>query len=188
VLMVPLRFVAGVLGARITAADGGELLVTLTPSEKETAAEPEGGIDSDVGETRIGNSYYEWSMNYPPGLVVGDSGGNERVATFMSAENDYYLEVHASPPEVQVDLEGLLENLVRSSEDGGETVLDREVVPEAKVPYARIVSKDSSGALWEGRQHYAGGRLYEIYLTDDTAVNYKDLDQYSVLLDSFEPS
>lgn len=188
VLMVPLRFVTGVLGARITAADGGGLLVTLTPSEKDTIAEPESGIDSDVGKTRIGNSYFEWSMNYPPGLVVGDSGGNENVATFMSAENDYYLEVHASPQEVLLDPEGLLENLVRSSEEGGETVLDREVVPEAKVPYARIVSKDSSGALWEGRQYYADGRLYEIYLTDDNAVNYKDLDQYVVLLDSFQPS
>lgn len=47
----------------------------------------------------------------------------------MSAENNYYLEVHASPQEVPLDPEGLLENLVRSSEEGGETVLDREVVP-----------------------------------------------------------
>ena len=186
VLMVPLRFVSGVLGARITPAEGGGLLVTLAPSEEETA-EPDSGIDSDIGKTRIGNSYFEWSMNYPPGLVVGDSGGNESVATFMSAENQYYLEVHASPQEVPADPEELLENLVRASEDSGETLLDRGIVPDAATPYARTVSKDSSGALWEGRQYYAGGRLYEIYLTDDTAANYKDLDKYAGLLDSFQP-
>lgn len=187
VLMVPLRFVSGVLGARITPSESGGLLITLVPSEKETA-EPESGIDSDIGKTRIGNSYFEWTMNYPPGLVVGDSGGNESVATFMSAENQYYLEVHASPQEVPVEPDELLENLVRASEEGGETILDREIVPEATVPYARTVSKDSSGALWEGRQYYAGGRLYEIYLTDDNAANYKDLDKYAGLLNSFQPS
>ncbi|MFD1903699.1 hypothetical protein ACFSQ7_05575 [Paenibacillus rhizoplanae] len=31
VLMVPLRFVAGVLGARMTPAEGGGILVTLSP-------------------------------------------------------------------------------------------------------------------------------------------------------------
>lgn len=188
VLMVPLRFVAGVLGAAITPADGGGLLLSLKPSETESSAAPQSSIDSDVGKTRIGNSYLEWSMNYPPGLVVGNSGGNESVATFMSAEEAYYLEVHATPLALPLDPEELLENLVRASEDGGETVLDREVVLKTKVPYARTVSKDSSGALWEGRQYSAGGRLYELYLTDDNAANYKDLAKYAVLLDSFQPA
>ncbi|QUL54491.1 copper amine oxidase N-terminal domain-containing protein [Paenibacillus tritici] len=188
VLMVPLRFVAGVLGARVTPAGGGGIRVTLAPSLAVTAVDTQGGIDSDIGKTRIGNSYLTWSMNYPPGLVVGDSGGDEGVATFTSAENDYYLEVHASPLAVPLDPEGLLENLVGSSQEGGEIVLDRETVPEARTPYARTVSKDSSGALWEGRQYYANGRLYEIYLTDDKAANYKDLGKYAALLNSFQPS
>ncbi|WP_238651044.1 copper amine oxidase N-terminal domain-containing protein [Paenibacillus piscarius] len=188
VLMVPLRFVSGVLGARIMPESGGGLRVTLAPAATETSAAVQSGIDSDAGKTRIGNSYLQWSMNYPAGLVSGDSGGDESVATFTSAEKGYYLEVHASPSATPLDAEGLLENLVRSSEGGGETVLDREAVPGAKTPYARIVSKDSSGALWEGRQYYAGGRLYEIYLTDDNAANYKDLAKYAALLNSFQPA
>lgn len=186
VLMVPLRFVAGVIGARISPGISGELVITMVPSKVDELPE-EQGIDSDVGKTRVGNSYYQWSLNYPAGLVIGDSGGNESVASFMSAENQYYLEVHVSMLEIPADPEELLEALVRAAEDGGETVLDRRTLPEAEVPYARIVSKDSSGALWEGRQYYAGGRLYEIYLTDDRAANYKDLDKYAVLMDSFEP-
>lgn len=187
VLMVPLRFVSGVLGARIMPESGGGLRVTLAPSVTETSAAGQGGIDSDAGKTRIGNSYLQWSMNYPAGLVAGDNGGDESVATFTSAEKGYYLEVHASPFATPLDAEGLLEHLVRSSEEGGETVLDREAVPGAKTPYARIVSKDSSGALWEGRQYFADGRLYEVYLTDDNAANYKDLAKYAALLNSFQP-
>ncbi|MNO30677.1 hypothetical protein D3C76_206210 [compost metagenome] len=186
-LLVPLRFVAGVLGARISPVSGGGLLVTLASSAGEEDT-PETGIDSDVGKTRIGNSYYGWSLNYPPGLVVGDSGGNESVATFTNAEDLYYLEVHASPLETAADPEELLDRLVREAEEGGETILDRAALPNAAVPYARIVSKDTSGALWEGRQYYSDGRLYELYLTDDTAANYKDLNKYASLLNSFKPS
>lgn len=186
VLMVPLRFVAGVLGARITPGNGGGLMVSLVPTETEEA-EAESSIDSDVGKTRIGNSYYQWSLNYPAGLVVGDSGGNEAIATFIHAENQYYLEVHAALQETPKNAEELLEELVRAAEESEETILDRAVYPDAVIPYARIVSKDSGGALWEGRQYYADGRLYELYLTDENAANYKDLDPYASLLNSFRP-
>ncbi|WP_410512548.1 stalk domain-containing protein [Paenibacillus sp. BR2-3] len=189
VLMVPLRFVAGVIGAGISSGNNGDILVSLTaPQDEKGSPEDRGGIDSDVGKTKIGNSYYQWSMNYPSGLMVGDNGGEESVATFMSAENLYYLEIHATIQEVQPDADEMLDQLVRSAEDGGETVLDREIFPQAKVPYARVVSKDSSGALWEGRQYYGDGRLYELYLTDDNAVNYKDFAKYAGLLNSFQPS
>ncbi|SDM72027.1 Copper amine oxidase N-terminal domain-containing protein [Paenibacillus jilunlii] len=187
-LLVPLRFVAGVLGARISPVSGGGLVVTLASSASDEDTPETSGIDSDVGKTRIGNSYYHWSLNYPPGLVVGDSGGNESVATFTSAENQYYLEVHALPLEKAADPEELLDRLVREAEEGGETVLDRAAFPDEAVPYARIVSKDTSGALWEGRQYYSGGILYQLYLTDDTAANYKDLNKYASLLNSFQPS
>lgn len=186
VLMVPLRFVAGVLGARITPGNGGGLLVSLVPPETEEE-EAESSIDRNVGKTRIGNSYYQWSLSYPSGLVVGDSGGNEAIATFINTESQYYLEIHASPQESPKDSEQLLEGLVRAAEEGEETVLDRAAYPKAAVPYARIISKDSGGALWEGRQYYADGRVYELYLTDDTAANYKDLDKYASLLNSFRP-
>ncbi|WP_150270392.1 stalk domain-containing protein [Paenibacillus tepidiphilus] len=189
VLMVPLRFVAGVLGARIAPGTNGELVVTLTRQAEEKEPSPAGGgIDSSVGKKRIGNSYYQWSLSYPSELVVGDSGGNESVATFVSAENEYYLEVHASPLETPATAEELLERLVRAAEEAGELVLDREAFPKATVPYARVISKDTSGALWEGRQYAAEGRLYELYLTDDRAVNYKDLTKHAELLDSFRPS
>ncbi|WP_379157419.1 stalk domain-containing protein [Paenibacillus sp. sgz5001063] len=186
-LLVPLRFVAGILGARVTPGSGGGLQITLLPPEDEEVDQDSSGIDSDVGKTRIGNSYYGWSMNYPSGLIVGDSGGNESVATFTNTENQYYLEVHVSPMETAADPDELLERLVREAEEGGETILDRVIVPNAEVPYARIVSKDTSGALWEGRQYYSNGKVYELYLTDDNAGNYKDLNPYASLLNSFIP-
>ncbi|WP_340005291.1 stalk domain-containing protein [Paenibacillus sp. FSL K6-0276] len=188
VLMVPLRFVASVLGATLSRGNGGELIITLVSADNEGDVPVGTGIDSDVGKTRIGNSYFQWTLNYPSGLIAGNSGGDESVATFSSADNLYYLEIHVSDQAVSVDADGLLEQLVREVEEGNELILDRESFPKASVPYARLVSKDSSGALWESRLLYAGGRLYEIYLTDEKATHYKDLAKYAGLLSSFRPS
>ncbi|KGE20479.1 stalk domain-containing protein [Paenibacillus wynnii] len=188
VLMVPLRFVAGVIGAGISSGSKGTIVVSMAAPLADSRSPKNDGIDSGVGKTKVGNSYYEWSMNYPSGLIVGDSGGDENVATFMSSENLYYLEIHATLLEVKADVDEMLDQLVRSSEESGETILDRGTFPEAMIPYARVVSKDSSGALWEGRQYYANGRLYELYLTDDNAMNYKDFAKYAGLLNSFQPS
>ncbi|AHV99284.1 stalk domain-containing protein [Paenibacillus sabinae] len=191
VLMVPLRFAAGVIGAKVSAGSGGSIVVALPAANSANSGDgslPEGGIDSEAGKTKVGNSYEEWSMQYPAGLIIGDSGGEEGVSSFMSADNAYYLEVHVTTQEAASDADDLLDQLVRSSEDGGEVVLDREVFPKAAIPYARIVSKDPSGALWEGRAYYANGRLYKLYLTDDRAENYKDFAKYAGLLNSFRPS
>jgi hypothetical protein len=188
VLMVPLRFVASVLGATLSQGNDGELIITLVPAVNEGDVPADIGIDSDAGKTQIGNSYFQWKLNYPSELMAGNTGGEESVATFSSADNLYYLEIHASDQAVSVDADGLLEQLVREVEEGGELILDRESFPNASVPYARLVSKDSSGALWESRLMYAKGRLYEIYLTDEKAMNYKDFAKYAGLLGSFRPS
>jgi hypothetical protein len=188
VLMVPLRFVASVMGATLSQGNDGELLITLVPADHEGGIPVDTGIDSDVGKTRIGNSYFQWTLNYPSGLIAGNSGGDESVTAFTSADNLYYLEVHVSEQVVSVDADGLLEQLVREVEEGGELISDRESFPKASVPYARLVSKDSSGALWENRLYYAEGRLYEIFLTDEKATNYKDFTKYAGLLNSFRPS
>lgn len=188
VLMVPLRFVASVMGATLSRGNDGELLVSLVPTAIEGDTPEDSGIDSDAGKTRIGNSYLKWTMDYPAGLIAGNMGGDENVATFSSADNQYYMEVHVMGQAVSVDAEGLLEQLVREVEVAGELIVDQESFPKAVVPYARLVSKDTSGVLWENRLYYAEGRLYEIYLTDEKATSYKDFAKYSELLGSFRPS
>lgn len=187
VLMAPLRFLADALGAKITAGSGGSLVISLPAEQGSGTGEGDEFTDSESGKTRVGNSYYGWSLNYPSDLIVGDSGDEESVATFMSATGAYYLEIHASELPVPLNADELLEQLVDESRDNGEGVLDREAVESAAAPYARIVSRDANGALWESRSYAANGRLYDLYLTDDNAVSYKDLAQYAGLLDSFRP-
>lgn len=59
VLMVPLRFVAEVLGARVAPAEGGGVLVALSPPVAVVGVEAQSGIDSDAGKP--GSATVIWS-------------------------------------------------------------------------------------------------------------------------------
>ncbi|AJS60334.1 copper amine oxidase [Paenibacillus sp. IHBB 10380] len=185
-LMVPLRLVAQGIGAKVSSSADGTLSISL--ETKQNAANPDvSGIDSDVGKTKIGNSFYEWTINYPTELIIGSGGEYENIATFSDAEEAYYVEVHADKQDVELEADDLMQQLVEEAKSAGEVILDRETFPNAKVPYASIILKDSDDILWECRAYYHNERLYEVYLADLHASNYKDLSKYSAFLNSFKP-
>ncbi|WP_240913451.1 copper amine oxidase N-terminal domain-containing protein [Paenibacillus favisporus] len=186
-LMVPLRVVAQGIGAQMNTGSAGEWVISLKPSEDD-ASPQDPGIDSDVGKTKIGNSYYGWTMNYPSGLIVGSGDETESIASFNDAEEKYYIEVHASDEDADLSTDDLLDRLVEDAKKGGEMVVDRGTFPKAKVPYARIVTKDGDGTFWECRMYSSHNRLYELYFADLQASNYKDLNKYAGLLNSFDTS
>lgn len=186
-LMVPLRPVAQGLGAKVNKDKNGKLSISLVVTDKEEAS-TNTSIDSTAGKTKIGNSYYDWSMNYPSGMVIGSGTDNESIAVFSDATGRYYLEVHATPQQVKLEPDDLLQRLEKDARSSGDVLLDRETVTNAPVPYARIVSRDPEGILWEGRAYYANNKMYGLYFADGDALHYTDLEKYAGLLNSFKPS
>ncbi|WP_256336401.1 stalk domain-containing protein [Paenibacillus sp. OK060] len=187
VLMVPLRPVAAGIGATLAPSSSGEMVIRLLQTD-ESEDEDEGGINLDEGKTRIGNSYYGWSINYPSDLMILQTGEQERMMTFGAEDSSYYLEVYVSDQDVSLDSDDLLQQLVQEAKESGDTVLDRESIAKGKTPYARIVVKDADGVLWEMRQYIHDGRQYDVYLADYGALNYKDLGKRAALLNSFQPT
>lgn len=187
VLMVPLRPIAAGIGATLAPSSSGEMVVRLLQTD-ESVDEDEGGINLDEGKTRIGNSYYGWSINYPSDLMILQTGEQERMMTFGAEDSSYYLEVYVSDQDVSLDSDDLLQQLVQEAKENGDTVLDRESIDKGKTPYARIVVKDADGVLWEMRQYIHDGRQYDVYLADYEALNYKDLGKRAALLNSFQPT
>lgn len=187
VLMVPLRPVAAGIGATLAPSSSGEMVIRLLQTDGSTD-DDEGSINLDEGKTRIGNSYYGWSMNYPSDLMILQTGEQERMMTFGAEDSSYYLEVYVSDQDVNLDSDDLLQQLVQEAKEAGDTVLDRESIAKGKTPYARIVVKDADGVLWEMRQYINEGRQYDVYLADYGALNYKDLGKRAALLNSFQPT
>ena len=178
------RPVAAGIGAKVSSSQG-KLSISLMVTDKEEKHD-EGEINNTTGKTRIGNSYYEWSMNYPSWMIVGRGTDDESGVAFNDATGRYYLEVHASSQKVKLSPDDLLERLLKELSDSGDVVLHQETVASGAVPYARVISRDIDGVLWEGRQYYANDRVYELYFADAEAVHYKDMDKHASLLGSFK--
>ncbi|WP_234414487.1 stalk domain-containing protein [Paenibacillus sp. CAA11] len=181
-LMVPLRPVAKGLGAQVS-WEGSELVIKL-PDQGGSNGESQGPSTKE----RIGNSYFGWSINNPAGWIQGAGGDDESVATFSDSTGALYLEIHAVKQKVKQDPESLLDALIREAEGQGETVLHEETVTGGDYDYAKIAAEDGDGVLWEERIYYANGHIYAVYLADEKAVHYKDLDKHADLLNSFKPS
>jgi hypothetical protein len=185
VLMVPLRPVAAGIGATLAPNSSGEIVIRMLQTGEGT---DDDRIDLDKGKTRIGNSYYGWSIHYPSDLLVLQTDEQERMMTFGATDESYFLEVYVSDQNVVLDADDLLTQLVQVAKQAGDTVLDREAVSKGNTPYARVVVKDADGVLWELRQYVHDGRQYDVYLADYEATNYKDLGKHASFLNSFEPS
>lgn len=185
-LMVPLRPVAAGIGAKVSSAQG-KLSISLIVTNKEEKHDQD-KINNTNGKTRIGNSYYDWSLNYPSWMIVGRGTDDESGSAFNDATGRYYLEVHASSQKAKLTPDDLLERLLTEVSDSGDVVLHQETVSRGVVPYARVISRDVDGVLWESRQYYANERVYELYFADGEAVHYKDMDKHAGLLGSFRTS
>ena len=84
-------------------------------------------IDNTNGKTRIGNSYYGWSMNYPSWMIVGRGTDDESGSAFNDATGRYYLEVHASSQKAKLIPDDLLERLLTEVSDSGDVVLHQVI-------------------------------------------------------------
>jgi hypothetical protein len=180
--MIPIRAVEA-FGAKVTyAAATKEIVVTAQASAASSAGT--GGIDTDAGKSLIGDSYFQWSMNYPTGLVQNYQSSSGDQLVFEDVKQDYYLEIDveaaAEPMDASDQLDYLKDYL------GEETIVDMKPVVRSGVTFQRIVSKTKDGYYYEYRGLQANGYMYTL-IFGKKAVSAADLSASSNILDSFQP-
>lgn len=187
--MVPVRFIAETFGAKV-GFDPETSTVTITGA----GAVAEGNDDStemniDAGKTGIGSSYYSWSMKYPSGLVKNYISFSEDYVYFEDAKGEYSLSINVDEDQDFLSNDALLKRI--TDEMGSdETVLDKRIVKEAGVTYAKLVTKwDSS--YWEVRLYQANDSLYTLHFNVEKEEDFKNAEKnkgYQDLLNSFTTS
>ncbi|MCD1258710.1 copper amine oxidase N-terminal domain-containing protein [Paenibacillus athensensis] len=183
--MVPIRFISENFGAKVS-YDAATSQITITGSKQETT--PDNDLNSDLGKTKLGNSFYGWSMNYPSGLEKQSISFKEDGAAFTDTNGEYRFSVYVEELEDSLSQDALLKKL-NASVTSSETVLDKKYVRQGSGGYARIVSKNSEGKYYEGRGYVKGDYYYQIILTVNKEENYKNKAKnqaYTDLLDSFK--
>lgn len=184
--MVPLRFIAETFGAQV-AFDEAASSITITGSVNAVTGDSDGtDMNIDTGKTKIGNSYYGWSMNYPTGLVKDYMSFRESYVSFTDAKKEYDLSISVEEDQDYVSNDSLL-NKIADEQDYEETTLDKRIVTDGGVIYAKLVSK-SDEAYYEYRMYQHDDKLYTVYFTINNEKDYKDPVKqagYQDLLNSF---
>ncbi|AFH63829.1 hypothetical protein B2K_24600 [Paenibacillus mucilaginosus K02] len=183
--MVPLRFIAEKFGAKVS-YDEVTKKITILGTASVSAAGNE--IDTDLGKTQIGNSYYGWSMKYPAGLIREYQSFQEDLVGFEDADGEFYFSVLAELDATENMSEDAL--ISRLSDETEGRVLKKTYIEEAKQPYALIVTEED-GEVYEYRAYQKADRLYVLSLYVNKAENYNNpvkYSRYKDLLDSFKVS
>lgn len=190
VLMVPVRSVAKSIGAKLKVVSG-QMIITVAPAATDSSEDK----STHTGKTKVGNSKYQWSINYPSDLMyIGSEDSTS--ATFMDNAGTYYLQIAVDPEAApagegnETDTQDLLDDLVSYAQSTGETVLDQKAVSSSKGNYARVITKDSDGILSETRIYTGNGHAYYVFYADSEASSYKDFEKENItlLLNSFQTS
>lgn len=184
--MVPLRFISEKFGASVKF---DEATSTIAISSTRAAGTDAEGIDSDLGKTHIGNSYYGWSMKYPTGLVKSYQSFKEDYVSFQDANGEYRFNVSVKSDMTEnMSEDALLDLLVDQTDD--EPILEKKYVSSGTRPYALIKSKDDE-ELYEYRAYQNGDKVYILIFTVEKEENDKVITKhnaYQDLLNSFQLS
>ncbi|NRS48212.1 stalk domain-containing protein [Brevibacillus sp. HB2.2] len=184
--MVPLTVLTQGLGLTIV-IDAKTKDVSIMGAKQGDAPKADSSLDSDVGKTKIGDSYYGWSMKYPTGMIQAHQSFQGNYVLFKDAkEATYWLDVsiETNQPE-NLSGNGLLTRLADMTEN---SILSKEYIANEKQPYARLITKSSEGSMNEERAYQKGSNIYYVTLTLENEVDFRNPAKYSVyksLLDSF---
>ncbi|SFB48444.1 Copper amine oxidase N-terminal domain-containing protein [Cohnella sp. OV330] len=180
-MMVPLR-AAELLGAKVAfTASTKEIVIK---GARAATAGGQVGIDTDAGKSKIGDSYFKWSMNYPTGLAQSYQSGTGDFIAFQDVKKNYYLSIsveEAKDPLTAKDQRDYLEGYIDD-----ETVLNVKEITLPSGNFQTMVTKSSDGFYYEYRAIQANDRFY-ILMFGKSAKAASELTANKPLLDSFAP-
>lgn len=187
--MVPVRFISETFGADVTfTEETQQIRITGQGAASVPAEQSEPTIDQDAGKTKIGDSHWGWSMNYPTGLVQQFQAPAGDFVVFGDANGQYEITVFIDPELTDVKTSGLMEELYEYVYG---MVLDEQMVEANGQTYAQVIWKTEEDAYTMDRAYLQDGRVYFVTLTILNEADYRNGTKravYQGLLNSFETS
>ncbi|MFB9329844.1 stalk domain-containing protein [Paenibacillus aurantiacus] len=186
VTMVPLRVITQAFGAAISTS-GKNIIIVGTPAGS-SAGEDKGaaGINVDAGKTLVGDSYFNWSMNYPSDLTMsGQTDTGDGIMWSNVSENATVLVKVMDADETYTKDE--IRDYMMSLLPEDSVLLERKSVTVNGVLFEKIVSKTRDGWFYEFRTTQQSGRVYLIG-AGMKATSREALNKYNSILDSFKLS
>ncbi|MGO4547437.1 copper amine oxidase N-terminal domain-containing protein [Paenibacillus sp. 2TAB23] len=189
--MVPLRVIVEAFGAKIT-TDAKTKETVIIGAKAQSSGTGGSSIDSDYGKTKIGDSYYGWSLNYPTGLVqVAQSDSGDFVSWADTADaSKVAAQVNVFTEMIGDDVLTVEEqrDLLYSYYDGDEITVDKRTITVGGQQFEKVVSYTKQSKMYYEYRGVQKADKYFIVLVGVKGSDKSVLGGYDALLNSFVPS
>ncbi|HOV25586.1 MAG TPA: copper amine oxidase N-terminal domain-containing protein [Pseudobacteroides sp.] len=181
VTMVPLRFISENFGADVTYDNKTKEIFVSKVIAGDKSIKDFSLILKKTTKSKIGDSYYKWSMNLPKELRIADRSFDGTYTAFNSLDESYAITIGIFAKE-----DDTLDTLMASvREDLGSslTLVSQGKKVKNGQEYSKMVYK-GNGVI-DIRYFIKGERIYKIVLYMDDYNKYIGSSVYTDLMDSF---
>ncbi len=181
VTMVPIRFITENFGAEVSFDNETQTVSVLKEFANSNSIKDFGLILKKTNKSKVGDSYYGWSISLPKKLKMSYRNFNGTVNDFTADDESYSLNVAIDKLEDET-LDSLLSKEIGYAEDY--TILDQGIRSINGQSYVKCAAKGEE-ITYEDRIFINNGRIYyiSVYLSD--YGKYKNNKDLAALLDSF---
>ncbi|MDQ0116594.1 stalk domain-containing protein [Paenibacillus harenae] len=184
--MVPLRVIVEAFGAKIT-IDKKTSEVTIKGERAQSTGGGSTSIDSDYGKTKVGDSYQDWSLNYPAALVQVDQSDNGSFVRWADAKEDAQVIIMTESIGDELTSSELREELSLYY-DYDEYSLDERTIKVGDYSFEKIITRSKDSQMFYEYRGIQKGETFYIIIVGVKATDKSALNAYQNLLDSFKPS
>jgi hypothetical protein len=181
--MVPLRFITENFGAEVSFNnDTKEIIVTKELVSDDSITDFSELLKRSTKE-RIGDSYYNWSVELPAGFDLYSRSSTGNTIVFSTPDENKYLYISIAN-RTNETLDYIWQNEALAIMAANETILENKILDISGTQFNRIVYKDDEG-IYERRVYISGDKIYSLgFGVYDNSL--KNTDDYKKILDSFK--
>lgn len=183
--MVPVRVIVEAFGANIGKDTATKETVITGVRANSTGGDS--SIDSDYGKTLVGDSYMNWSMNYPPGLVQNQQSDSGDYVNWSDAKTGATVIVSTESVEDELTTEEK-RDMLYDWLDSDEIVLDKRTITVEGLSFEKIVTRAKEQEMVYEYRGIQQGELFYVVMGGVAGTVKSNLDAYQALLNSFKPS
>lgn len=184
--MVPFRFIAEQLGMTLDYFPTTREMTISGQLDEDGRFSNTSDLNRDSGKTKVGDSFYGWTMQYPANLIVSYQDETGESVSFYDINGEYSLNITVeSLNGSSIPSEDALLNKLTSRSYG--QMMARSYVRDVDLPYARTIVK-SYGGYEEGRAYANEDYIYFVTMTvysQDDFTNESKSRAYQRILNSF---
>jgi hypothetical protein len=184
--MVPLRIIVEAFGATIS-IDKKTSEVTIKGVRAQTTGGGSTSIDSEYGKTKVGDSYHNWSLNYPAALVQVDQSDSGDYIKWADAKEDAQVMIMTDSIENELTSSEVREELSLYY-DYDEYSLDERTVKVGDYSFEKIITRTKDSKMFYEYRAIQKGETFYIIIVGVKGTDKSALNGYQSLLDSFKPS